>query len=303
MRRALLALALCCALSLTGCSALLERPYAVVESHTEQPAAGDGSSVQAGTYSELVNAVLFFVSQGTEVGELQLVDYTGDVEEDLNRACLEVATEDPLGAYAVDFIKNQYTRVLTTYEATITISYRRTREQINSLVNVTGTSAIRNEVAEALADYRSEVVLRVGYFTADADAIAQLVRQAYYDAPASAMGMPEFTVSLYPESGSQRIVEILFTYPEEASALRQKRDALQAEVEALMLPLRPQQPPPPAGPPCSPWPRSGSSPPPAAAPPPGTPCWATARTARARPWPSSCSAGSSWWAPPWWRAP
>lgn len=241
MRRALLALALCCALSLTGCSALLERPYAVVESHTEQPAAGDGSSVQAGTYSELVNAVLFFVSQGTEVGELQLVDYTGDVKEDLNRACLEVATEDPLGAYAVDFIKNQYTRVLTTYEATITISYRRTREQINSLVNVTGTSAIRNEVAEALADYRSEVVLRVGYFTADADAIAQLVRQAYYDAPASAMGMPEFTVSLYPESGSQRIVEILFTYPEEASALRQKRDALQAEVEALMLPLRPQQ--------------------------------------------------------------
>ena len=52
MRRALLALALCCALSLTGCSALLERPYAVVESHTEQPAAGDGSSIQVGTYSE-----------------------------------------------------------------------------------------------------------------------------------------------------------------------------------------------------------------------------------------------------------
>ena len=166
MRRALLALALCCAL--TGCSALLERPYAVVESHTEQPAAGDGSSVQVGTYSELVNAVLFFVSQGTEVGELQLVEYTGDVEEDLNRACLEVATEDPLGAYAVDFIKNQYTRVLTTYEATITISYRRTREQINSLVNVTGTSAIRNEVAEALAYKRINGDLRVGYNNVEA---------------------------------------------------------------------------------------------------------------------------------------
>ena len=212
MRRALLALALCCALSMTGCSALLERPYAVVESHTEQPAAGDGSSVQAGTYSELVNAVLFFVSQGTEVGELQLVEYTGDVEEDLNRACLEVATEDPLGAYAVDFIKNQYTRVLTTYEATITISYRRTREQINSLVNVTGTSAIRDEVRAALADFQSEVALRVGYFTESADSIAALVRQAYYDEPAGALGMPEFTVSLYPASGGQqRIVEILLT--------------------------------------------------------------------------------------------
>ena len=88
-----------CALLLTGCSSLLENPYAVVEPHTERPAtAEDSSAVQAGTYSELVNTVLFFVSQGTEKGLIQLTDdYDGDVEEDLNRACLEVAKDDPLG--------------------------------------------------------------------------------------------------------------------------------------------------------------------------------------------------------------
>ena len=185
------ALALSCALLLTGCSSLLENPYAVVEPHTERPAtAEDSSAVQAGTYSELVNTVLFFVSQGTEKGLIQLTDdYDGDVEEDLNRACLEVAKDDPLGAYAVDFIKNDCTKVLTTYEATITISYRRTREQIRSLVNVTGTSAIRDEVRAALADFQSEVALRVGYFTESADSIAALVRQAYYDEPAGALGV------------------------------------------------------------------------------------------------------------------
>ena len=152
LKRGIAALALSCALLLTGCSSLLENPYAVVEPHTERPAtAEDSSAVQAGTYSELVNTVLFFVSQGTEKGLIQLTDdYDGDVEEDLNRACLEVAKDDPLGAYAVDFIKNDCTKVLTTYEATITISYRRTREQIRSLVNVTGTSAIRDEVRAAL---------------------------------------------------------------------------------------------------------------------------------------------------------
>ena len=130
LKRGIAALALSCALLLTGCSSLLESPYAVVEPHTERPAtAEDSSAVQAGTYSELVNTVLFFVSQGTEKGLIQLTDdYDGDVEEDLNRACLEVAKDDPLGAYAVDFIKNDCTKVLTTYEATITISYRRTRE-------------------------------------------------------------------------------------------------------------------------------------------------------------------------------
>lgn len=238
------ALALSCALLLTGCSSLLENPYAVVEPHTERPAtAEDSSAVQAGTYSELVNTVLFFVSQGTEKGLIQLTDdYDGDVEEDLNRACLEVAKDDPLGAYAVDFIKNDCTKVLTTYEATITISYRRTREQIRSLVNVTGTSAIRDEVRAALADFQSEVALRVGYFTESADSIAALVRQAYYDEPAGALGMPEFTVSLYPASGGQqRIVEVLLTYPEDTQALRQKSDDLQSTADALVLPLRPHQ--------------------------------------------------------------
>ena len=88
LKRGIAALALSCALLLTGCSSLLESPYAVVEPHTERPAtAEDSSAVQAGTYSELVNTVLFFVSQGTEKGLIQLTDdYDGDVEEDLNRA-------------------------------------------------------------------------------------------------------------------------------------------------------------------------------------------------------------------------
>lgn len=233
--------ALCGALLLSGCSSLLDRPYVMVEPHVERPAvAGDSSTIQVDTYSELVNAVLFLVSQGVEEGMIQLTDYRGDVEEDLNRACVEVAKDDPLGAYAVDFIKNSYTRVLTTYEATISITYRRTKEQMQSLVNVTSTSAIRKEVAEALAQFRPELVLRVGYFTGDGNGVAQLVRGAYYDAPVSAMGMPECTVTLYPDTGTQRIVEIVLTYPDEPELMAEKSQQLQQEVDALLSPLQSQ---------------------------------------------------------------
>lgn len=233
--------ALCGALLLSGCSSLLDRPYVMVEPHVERPAvSGDSSTIQVDTYSELVNAVLFFVSQGVTEGTVQLTDYRGDVEEDLNRACVEVAKDDPLGAYAVDFIKNSYTRVLTTYEATISITYRRTKEQMQSLVNVTSTSAIRKEVAEALAQFRPELVLRVGYFTGDGNGVAQLVRGAYYDAPVSAMGMPECTVTLYPDTGTQRIVEILLTYPDEPEIMAEKSEQLQQKVDALLSPLQSQ---------------------------------------------------------------
>ncbi len=242
VKRCLLIPALCCALLLSGCSSLLDRPYVMVEPHVEQPVvAGDSSIIQVSTYSELVNAVLFLVSQGTEEGMIQLTDYRGEVEDDLNRACLEVATDDPLGAYAVDFIKNSYTRVLTTYEAVISITYRRTKEQVQNIVNVTSTSAIRKEVSAALSEYRPELVLRVGYFVGGTDSVAQLVRQAYYDAPVSAMSMPECAVTLYPNIGTQRIVEIQLTYPEEEDVMREKSTQLKAEVEALVSPLHAQQ--------------------------------------------------------------
>ena len=240
MKKWIPALALCLALALGGCS-LSGQAYTVVEPHAEHPAQGeDASTIKASTYSELVNGVLFFVSQGMEKGVIQITDYNGDVEEDLNRACLEVAKDDPLGAYAVDFIKNDYTTILTTYEATITIAYCRSLEQISGLVNITGTSAIREEAVRALAGFQPELVLRVGYFTGDSAAVEEQVRQAYYDTPAAALGMPQCTVTLYPETGTQRIVEILLNYPEETAALQQKSRQLEEQTEAVLAPIQHQ---------------------------------------------------------------
>ncbi|MCQ5028377.1 hypothetical protein NE547_02345 [Flavonifractor sp. DFI.6.63] len=242
MKKRILALLLAFCLLLSGCASLLERPYTVVEPHTEQPAVGeDPSTLRVESYSELVGAVLYLVSQCQEEGRVQLVDYDGDVEDALNRACLEVAREDPLGAYAVDFIKNDYTRILTTYEANIYISYRRTPEQIRALVNVTGASAIRREVGEALSAFQGELALRVAYFVGDAASIAELVHQAYYDTPAAALGMPAVEIALYPDTGIQRIVEILLTYPGDAEALRRKSAELTDAAQALVLPLQAQR--------------------------------------------------------------
>lgn len=242
MKARILAPLLALSLLLSGCAALLDRPYAVVEPHAEHPVTGeDPSTLRAGNYSELVSAVLYLVSQCMEEGLIQLVDYEGDVGADLNAACLEVAAEDPLGAYAVEFIKNEYTRILSSYEAHIDISYRRAPEQIRSLVNVTGTTAIRQEMGDALTDFVPELALRVGYFTGNERSIADLIRQAYYDTPAAALGMPEFTVALYPDQGSQRVVEIILTYPQEPEALRRKSAELLEAAEAALIPLRDQQ--------------------------------------------------------------
>ena len=239
MKKAILALLLAGALLLTGCSAMLDRPYAAVSPHPEHPGTGeDDSTITVSSYPELVNAVLHFVSQTMEEGHILLPDYDGDVVTDLNTACVEVAKDDPLGAYAVDFIQTEYTRVLTTYEATVSITYRRTPEQVRSLVNVTGSSAIRRVLENALAEFKPQVALRVGYFAEDEAYIRALVRQAYCDTPAAALGMPEVTVSLYPEQGSQRVVEILLQYGQPRDVLLERRTQVMAAAERLTAPLQ-----------------------------------------------------------------
>ena len=73
----------------------------------------------------------------------------------------------------------------------------------------------------------------MAYFAEDADFIAGLIRQAYYETPGAALGMPEAQISLYPDSGSRRVVEILLTYPDPAEELDRKREAVDTALAAF----------------------------------------------------------------------
>ena len=79
-------LAACLLLTLPGCASILERSYSSSTPHVDRPAtAGDSSAIRVENYRELVSAVLFLVSQGEEEGVIQLQDYAGEVEADLDR--------------------------------------------------------------------------------------------------------------------------------------------------------------------------------------------------------------------------
>lgn len=239
MRKRIIAWGLIACLLLSGCSAMLERSYQTSAPHEDKPiTAEDASYVRVEDYRELVSAVLYLVSQGEEEGVIRLYDYAGDVDTDLSDACLEVATQDPLGAYAVEYIKHEYTRVVAYYQATVSIRYRRTPEQVASIVRVTGSSAIRERIRQALEDFREEAVLRVSYFAEDESSLQELVRQAYYDNPGSALGLPEVEISLYPSAGRDRIIELVMTYPGSTPLLRVRRDAAEDRAEELSASLR-----------------------------------------------------------------
>lgn len=235
MKKKLPALALSLSLLLTGCSAMLERDYLSVTPHDRlSAAAGDSSAVWVENYQELVNTIYDMVRGHQEEGVVRLRNWEA-VEESLTRACEEVSHDDPIGAYAVDRIQPQFTRMVGYYEATISIDYRRTAEQIAAVTTVTGSGAIRAELLDALSGFVTETAFRVNYFdpAQDAEYIRRLIREAYYSLPAYALGMPEAQVTLYPDSGSRRVVEVVLAYPEAPEVLQAK--SLRLEEAALEL--------------------------------------------------------------------
>lgn len=238
MKQRILALCLLLSMLLSGCTSILNRSYSSQTPHTQFSDEEQNPDVlRADTYEGLVSALLFFISQGEEEGSIRLYEYSGSAEQDLDKACLEVTQQDPLGAYAVDYIKYDVARVMTYYEAKLKIVYKRSWKQISGVSSVTGSSAILGEVREALAKFQKEKVLRVNYFDPNmkADSVVSMVEEAYYDVPEGAFGKPTVKVQLYPEKavGEQRIVEILLEYPESSELLAEKQKELLKQSKAL----------------------------------------------------------------------
>ena len=235
MKQRLCVLFLLPVLLLTGCQTMLERSYSSIQPHSQSlTAREDPSALEAENYQGLVSAVLYLVTQHMDSGIVRLYNYTGDAEADLTAACLEVVQKDPLGAFAVDYIKHEVTRIVSYYEASVTITYQRTAEEMGQVVSVTGSSAIKSELRDAFASFTPVVTLRISYFSEDDEYLLSLIRQAYYDTPQSAFGLPEVSLSLYPESGIQRIVEIRLAYPAEAETLALRQARLEQAAAGLL---------------------------------------------------------------------
>lgn len=236
MKKRLFALALICGLllALPGCAAMLNREYSFSTPHTEYPVSDKSAVLQAENYQGLVNAILYFVTEHKDTGIVHLT-YAQDearVDSDLAAACREICGEDPLGAYAVEDIQYTSQRMTAYYEVTVSITYAHSVEEVSAIVPVAGSSAIRQTVSAAMTAFADKCVFRVSYFTGDVLSLRQLVRQTWLDTPLALAG-PKANITLYPNSGTSRIVEIALIWPQDAAALAEQ--SLRLEQRALEL--------------------------------------------------------------------
>lgn len=240
MHKLILALLLALSLAgLTGCSSLLDREYHSVSRHISQTADTEDTSVlRVEHYSDLVNSVQFFVSMGEAEGVVHLYQYSGDVEQDLEDACQEVLTQDPLGAWALTDIDWSCSRIVSYYACTFTFHYRHTIEEIASIPSVVGTNSIRTALEQALTGYAPTLVLKASNYYSQKELLLSLLQEAYYANPGFALGYPAVSVTLYPQEGqsAQRIVELSFSYDLSRETLLAQAEEVSVAASTLVGP-------------------------------------------------------------------
>lgn len=218
---------------LTGCSSLLEREYSTVETHSSKFFESEAANtLRAENYQDIVNDLLLLIGQHTEQATLRLYKMEEDLQvaEYLDRAITEVQQETPLGAYAVEYISVSRQAQKSHYEAQVNIGYRRSTEEIQSVVSATSTEALYPLLESSLNEGCTHLAVRVGYWDEDStaqveDTVARL-REAR-----GLTKTPEWQINYYPANGPVGLIEFLLAPPAEEAENQAAETALDTGAE------------------------------------------------------------------------
>ena len=219
-------------LSLCGCGLLRHTTYISVQPHNEDYGVSTDSNVlTVSSYLSLKNAILNMVQDSVDSGVIRAESYAGELPTDLSQAVYEVTQMTPLGAYAVASMTYDYSRIVGYYEIHLNTVFRRTPEEIRSVRFVADAASVTGYIQRALEERQERLVLRVGdYSPLDPNAVAETY---WLEHPASMLEQPEITMEQYPDSGSQRILDIRFAYEHSPEELEDCADRLARQVEDL----------------------------------------------------------------------
>ena len=223
-------------LALAGCAAVFDRSYAVsqvYEATSGQEEAGEPAYDSITSYAALRRAIVALVAAHTDSAQLQFANYDGDLRQDISTACWEVKFSTPLGAFAVDYISYDLSRIVSYYQAEVNIAYKRSAAQVDALESVPSSAAFTGRLDSALRRGDTYLVLQIADGSATADTIRADVAKVYYADPLACPVLPEVEVGLYPETGVSRIAELSLNYALEPGQLAQRRQELADAAEAL----------------------------------------------------------------------
>lgn len=198
-----------------SCSSFIESDYISVAPHEEETSSDESSGdyISVKNYSALKNAIISMVKNGESSAIIRLENYDGDEETDIYQATYEIQNENALGAYVVKYFRfGGVSQVLGYYEFELNISYKRTAEEIDNIITATSADMVRQVIGTALKNRETNLALMISSQDVQESIVGETLESYYIQNPLNLLLPPAYTTALYPNTGSQQILEIYFTY-------------------------------------------------------------------------------------------
>ncbi len=222
-------------LLLAGCTRIkggfVSNDYLSVTPHDEDyDQMENEDALEAATYDEIVEAILTFVEARKESGVIRIAGYDGDVPDAVAQAVYEVMRFTPYGAYYVDYINHDCSRIVSFYEARLYLTYREgVAEQMQS---VRGDWAQAMQLYQAMEEHRDAVTLYVSAYT---ELDFQQLADEYFAAHAETVIVcPQVSAKTYPENGDVRIVELELDYGMDPSLVAARAQAVETALASAV---------------------------------------------------------------------
>ena len=222
------------AVTLCGCDMWMDGTYYSVTPHPEDNNGADVESVEVTGFTQLQAAIEEMVGSGRESGVVYVSGLeTSRLDTFMNMAVNNITTWDAVGAYAVDSISYEVGNNAGRTAVAVDITYNRSRSDILRIKHAKDLEETKKEVFSALESFDAGVAVLIEEY-AETDFV-QLVQDFVDGNPDKCMEMPQVTASIYPESGSERLVELSFVYQTSRDTLRVMKNYVQQVFEAAAL--------------------------------------------------------------------
>lgn len=234
MKRVVITGILLLCLCLSGCSGIFDGSYLSVEPHESFPETTPGKAPAATNYAQLYKVLISLMENGTTESVITVAGYSKEtLDEDMRLAVDTALTQHPIGAYAVDDVTYELGKSGGRQALAVKIRYVHDRAEIKRIKQVSEMEDARKMITKALAQCEPGLVLRIDHYR-EAD-FAQVVEDYGLANPQIVMEIPRVNVNCYPETGTERVLEIRFTYQTSRDSLKDMQEQVQSVFTSASL--------------------------------------------------------------------
>lgn len=218
-KTAIIIICLCLCIGLCGCDMWMQGSYAHVSPHKMPENPNEGERIEVSSYQTLYQALCDIVEKGAASATVYYPNENAvTVQNYMESAVKQVCSSHPMGGYAVDKVTFQVGTKGGVQAIALQVQYNRSFSDIRYINRVDQMQEGVALIYDALKKCGPSATFYVeNYSQTD---FVQLIKNYVDQNPDVCMEMPQVTVTSYPQTGKERIIEVLFAYENSRDDLR-----------------------------------------------------------------------------------